>query len=146
MVRTPAQRVGCVALGVLALALLVGALLTRRWSFGLGGVVVLAALLVGVRSQPLRLAFPVGRAEQHAVVFTFDKFWGTLSVTVDGSPVVRDLRTVSGSLTKTYALDVGVGEVHHVRIDKHRAAVLAWLRPQPVRAYVDDRLVGAGVA
>lgn len=144
--RTRAELMGCVALGVLGLGLLVAALVTRRWGLGLGGLLVLASLVAGLRSRPLRLAFTVGRSEEHAVVFTFDKFWGTLSVTVDGRSVVRDLRTLSVSLTKTYAFDVGLDEVHHVRIDKHRAAALAGFRPQPVRAYVDDALVAEGVA
>ena len=146
MTRTRTQLVGSVVLVVLGLGLLVGALVARRWGFGVGGLVVLVAAVLGLRSRPLRLAFPVGHPETHAVVFSYDRFWGTLSVTVDGRSVVRALRTLSVSLTKTYAFDVGVDEVHHVRIDKHRAAVLAGFRPQPVRAYVDDVLVAEGVA
>ena len=38
------------------------------------------------------LAFMVGQRERHRVVFRFDKFWGNLSITVDGRPVVRDFR------------------------------------------------------
>lgn len=104
-------------------------------------VVLATALLVGwLMSRPMELALDVGHQEKHRVVFRFDKFWGNLSITVDGSPVVRDLRMFSVKLTKTYQFAVGTFELHRVRIEKDRSLVLAGLRAQRVRAYVDDVL------
>jgi len=80
------------------------------------------------------------------VVFRFDTFWGNLSITVDGRPVVQDLRLFSVELMKTYRFSVGAEELHEVRIEKDRHALLAGARPQPVRAYVDDVLTAEGVA
>lgn len=94
----------------------------------------------------MRLEFDVGHQEKHGVVFSFNKFWGNLSITVDGSPAVRDLRTFSVSLTKTSRLTIGDQEIHKVRIEKDRALLLAGARRQPVRAYVDDVLVAEGAA
>jgi hypothetical protein len=138
--------IGCLVLGVAEVALVTAALVTRRGDLVLAALLVLVGLVAAVRSRPMQLTFGVGHREQHAVVFSFDKFWGTLSVRVDGSPVVRDLRMFSVHLTKSYRFTVGAAEVHDVRIEKDRALVLAGVRPQPVRAYVDDMLVVEGVA
>lgn len=66
----------------------------------------------------MQLEFVVGQHEKDQVVFRFDKFWGNLSVTVDGRPAVRDLRMFSVKLTKTYRIMVGDPEVHEVRIER----------------------------
>ena len=47
---------------------------------------------------------------------------------------------------KTYEFAVGSTERHQVRIEKHRARVLAGSRPQPVYAYVDGLLTAEGIA
>lgn len=90
--------------------------------------------------------FSAGPEGAHPVVFRFNKFWGNLSITVHGRPVVRDLRMFSVKLTKTYTFPVGDTDQHVVRIDKDRAVFLAGARPQPVRAYVNDALVAEGSA
>jgi hypothetical protein len=103
--------------------------------------VMVTVLVVGwLRSRPVELAFDVGLHERHRVVFRFNPFLGYLAITVDGSPVVRDLPTFTGHLTKAYDFDVGSSELHRVRIEKRRSLVLAGVRVQPVRAYVDDVL------
>jgi hypothetical protein len=144
--RAPSQVVGCVALGVVGAALLAGAIATRRWDLGTAALIVAVGLVAALRSRPMRLAFEVGHQEKHSVVFTFDKFWGGLSVKVDGVPVVRDLRMFSVDLTKSYRFTVGTSEIHDVHIEKDRSRFLAGARAQPVRAYVDDLLVAEGVA
>lgn len=90
--------------------------------------------------------FEVGAAERHEVVFTFNKFWGNLTITVDGTSVVRTVSIVSLNLVKRYEFVVGTNEQHRVRIEKHRKLALAGFRPQPVYAYVDDQLVAQSVA
>ena len=94
----------------------------------------------------MELAFDVGREEAHHVMFRFNKFWGGLSISVDGRPMVRTLRMFSVNTTKTYRFSVGVAEVHQVQIDKIRAAVFAGFRRQQVNAYVDGVLVAEGAA
>lgn len=92
------------------------------------------------------MSFVVGTQEQHTVVFSFDKFWGRLTITVDGQSVVDTVRIVSLSTVKTWEFEVGVNERHMVRIDKHRAVLFAGFRPQPVYAYVDGLLVAQNSA
>ncbi|SKC36449.1 hypothetical protein SAMN06309945_0196 [Okibacterium fritillariae] len=88
----------------------------------------------------------VGVQEQHTVVFSFDKVWGRLSITVDGQSVVDTVRVVSLSRVATWEFPVGWNERHIVRIEKHRAAFFAGFRPQPVYAYVNGVLVAQNSA
>lgn len=92
------------------------------------------------------MTFVVGQQEQHTVVFSFDKFWGRLTITVDGQSVVDTVRLLSVNTVKTWEFEVGANERHTVRIDKHRAVLFAGFRPQPVYAYVDGVLVAQSVA
>jgi len=92
------------------------------------------------------MSFEVGDAERHEVLFSFNKFWGSLTITVDGADIVRTVRLASLDLVKQYDFVVGINEQHHVRIEKHRERILAGFRPQPVYAYVDGHLVAEDVA
>ncbi|WP_041840915.1 hypothetical protein [Actinoplanes friuliensis] len=94
----------------------------------------------------MKLTFDVGVNERHQVVFSFDKFWGALSIKVDGVNVVRTVRLASVDRVKAYDFVVGTQEQHHVRIEKHREVLFAGFRPQPVYAFVDGNLVAQGVA
>jgi len=92
------------------------------------------------------LVFDVGVQERHRVQFSFDKFWGNMSITVDGIKLTSELHLLSVSLVKKYEFVVGIHEKHNVRIEKHRKVLFAGFRDQPVYAYVDDQLVAQGVA
>lgn len=87
------------------------------------------------------MSFVVGVQEQHAVVFSFDKFWGRLTITVDGQSVVDTVRLGSLSTVQFWEFEVGVHERHTVRIEKHREVLFAGLRPQPVYGFIDGALV-----
>ena len=93
-----------------------------------------------------QLTFDVGAMERHRVVFSFDKFFGRLVITVDGVPVTDELRLISASLVKQYRFVVGMNERHEVLIEKHRKLLFAGFRPQLCRAFVDGRLVAEGNA
>ena len=97
--------------------------------------------LCSVSSGDMQLTFTVGQFEPHVVVFSWDQFWGRLTITVDGRSVVDTVRIFSLSRVKVYEFWVGTGERHHVRIEKHREVFFAGFRPQPVLAYVDGSLV-----
>jgi hypothetical protein len=92
------------------------------------------------------MSFEVGATERHQVVFSFNKFWGNLSITVDDTSIFRTIRVASLDLVKHYEFVVGTNEQHHVRIEKHRRRLFAGFRPQPVYAYVDNQLVAQSVA
>lgn len=94
----------------------------------------------------MELTFECGTTERHQIRFSFNKFWGGLSITVDGTDIVRQVRLVSVSLVKTYEFVVGHQERHAVKIEKHRKLLFAGFRPQRVLAYVDGQLVAEGVA
>lgn len=92
------------------------------------------------------MTFDVGVTERHQVVFSFSKFWGTLSIKVDGVNIVKTVRFASVELIKRYDFVVGTQEQHQVRIEKHRELLFAGLRPQPVYAFVDGQLVAQATA
>jgi hypothetical protein len=89
------------------------------------------------------LTFPVGIQERHVVSFSWDQFWGRLTITVDGQSVVDTVRMFSLHTVKTWEFEVGTRERHLVRVEKHRAAFFAGFRPQPVYAFVDGQLVAS---
>ena len=89
----------------------------------------------------MKFDFNVGTQEQHHVEFEFDQVLGNLQITVDGNSVVKDLRHFSLSLTKRYEFEVGVKEQHKVAIEKERKLLLAGLRPQKYRVFVDGKLI-----
>ena len=89
----------------------------------------------------MQMTFRVGHQEIHEVMFSFDKFWGRLLITVDGQSVVDTVQTFSFSRTKVWEFPVGHHERHLVRIEKHRQTFFAGFRPQPVLVYVDGVLV-----
>jgi hypothetical protein len=92
------------------------------------------------------MVFDVGVHERHQVVFSFNKFWGGLSIKVDGVNVISQVQLASVDLVKRFDFVVGVQEQHHVHIEKHRKVMFAGFRPQPVYAWVDGQPVAQGVA
>ena len=88
------------------------------------------------------IEFQVGTSEVHRVAFTYDKFWGSIKIYVDGQPVIQKTEVFSLSLTKTWDFQVGVMERHDVRIMKTRKLMFAGFRGQLVQAFVDGQLVG----
>ena len=89
----------------------------------------------------MQFSFMVGLSEQHRVDFSFDQFIGNLEIKVDGQPAIKDFRIASLKLTKRYDFIVGVNEKHDVAIEKRRKLVLAGLRPQQYRVFIDGQLV-----
>lgn len=94
----------------------------------------------------MRMTFELGESERHQVAFSFNKFWGSLAITVDGVSVVRTIRIASVGLVKRWDFVVGQQEQHQVRIEKHREQLFAGFRPQQVYAFVDDQLVAQAAA
>lgn len=90
----------------------------------------------------LDFSFPVGESERHTVHFSFDQFWGWLTINVDGQPVIRDWRVLSFSLTKEYRLTVGEKERHGVVIAQHRQLAFAGFRSQTCRVFIDGTPAG----
>ena len=89
----------------------------------------------------MQFSFEVGEHEKHTVSLDFNQMIGTMRITVDGRDVVNELRMFSLSLVKTYEFSVGVEERHAVKIEKHRKLLLAGLRNQKYRVFIDGQLV-----
>lgn len=89
----------------------------------------------------MKFSFDVGNKERHIIDFSFNQFWGNLSIHVDGRRIVSDFRTVSFHLTKAYEFNVGTNEVHVVRIEKIRKLVFAGFRKTNYKVYLDEDLV-----
>ena len=92
------------------------------------------------------MSFEVGVSERHGVVFSYDKFWGGLSIAVDGVNVVKTVQIASLGLVKRWDFVVGRQEQHLVHIELHRQRLFGGFRPQPVYAYVDGQPVAQAVA
>jgi hypothetical protein len=78
----------------------------------------------------MQFEFNVGTHEQHRVAFAFNQMVGDLKITVDGQPVVQDLRMFSLRLVKRYEFSVGQPEPYKVAIEKERKLLLAGFRKQ----------------
>ena len=114
----------------------------------------------------MKFSFEVGDAEKHEIDFSWNQLIGTLHIKVDGqlmekgitgmwSPVSWSASPVASSDEKWNVLDsgfevqlvdkwefeVGDAEKHEIRIEKERARLVAGLRPQKYRIFVDGRLI-----
>ena len=89
----------------------------------------------------MQFSFEVGFNEKHVVHLNYNQMVGLLSIFVDDREVIREQRTFSLSLVKRYEFVVGTGERHSVRIEKERKLLLAGVRPQKYRVYVDGKLL-----
>jgi len=90
----------------------------------------------------LDFEFEVGENERHNVVFQFDQLWGPLKISVDGKRVIRKLGMFSLRRTSGYEFSVGSSELHQVRIEKTRKALVGGFQAQECVAYVDGREMG----
>ena len=63
-----------------------------------------------------------------------------MRITVDGDPAVQRFEILGIPLTKEYRFRTGTAERHDVAIVKTRPLLVAWMRPQPVQAFVDGAL------
>ncbi|TVX96230.1 hypothetical protein [Cohnella terricola] len=88
----------------------------------------------------MKFSFDVGINEKHRVDFSFNQFWGNLSICVNGKKLIKDFIIISVSLTKTYNLEIGVEERHKVKIEKTRKLFFAGLRKTKYKVYIDGVL------
>ncbi|PAD74492.1 hypothetical protein [Paenibacillus campinasensis] len=88
----------------------------------------------------MKFSFEVGHEEKHTVEFEFNQFLGNLSIKVDGNDRIRDFRTLSFKLMKTYEFEVGNEEKHQVKIEKIRKLILAGFRKTKYKVYIDGIL------
>jgi hypothetical protein len=98
---------------------------------------------LGLPAQLMEFDFDVGTAELHRVHFRYDQTGGRVVISVDGLPVVDEVRLVSLTTKKSYRFTVGVQEQHQVHIQKARKVLLAGARPQTAKVWIDGRLIGA---
>lgn len=89
----------------------------------------------------MKFSFDVGQQERHRVDFSFNQFFGNLSIHVDGVAVRLDFRFLSLNLVKRYEFPVGQQERHHVVIEHERKLLFAGFRPQKYRVFVDGQPV-----
>jgi hypothetical protein len=90
----------------------------------------------------LDFEFEVGENERHNVAFQFDQLWGPLKISVDGKRVIRKLGMFSLRRTSGYEFSVGSSELHQVRIEKTRKALVGGFQAQECVAYVDGQEMG----
>lgn len=74
-------------------------------------------------------------------MFTFDQMRGWLTIRVHGKLLLKRFITFSFRLRSEFEFEVGERERHDVRIEKTRRLMFAFANPQPIRAFVDGRLV-----
>jgi hypothetical protein len=83
--------------------------------------------------------FDVGQAERHRVDFSFDRMWGKIKITVDGSLVDTDRLLLSFRLTRRFQFNVGQSEQHAVVIEKTRKPLFGGLLPSDYRVWIDGQ-------
>lgn len=89
----------------------------------------------------MKIAFDLGKAEKHYVVFSFNQIFGSIEIQVDGIQIINKTEFFSHQLVKTFMFDVGTKEIHSVRIVKERKLILAGFRKHKYRIFVDEELV-----
>ncbi len=113
----------------------------------------------------MKFSFEVGAREKHQIDFSWGQLIGNLRVKVDGELIKKDMTLwspvswtgspLASSVEKWNVLDsgfevqlvdkwefeVGDEERHEIRIEKERARLVAGLRPQKYRVFVDGRLI-----
>jgi hypothetical protein len=112
----------------------------------------------------MKIEFVVGQTEKHDVQFKWGQLFGTSGVQVDGKRVLRGQaiilheleilsqkykyfyeifkqREIPWQQIRSWDLEVGESEKHHVRIEKERPPLLAGIRAHKFRVYVDGELV-----
>ena len=90
------------------------------------------------------MKFPVGTNEVHWVSFEYNPFWATIKILVDGQRIPAKSHSFSWAMSTPWEFDVGVQEIHHVRIVKTRKVLLSGIRSQKLEAYVDGKLIAVG--
>ena len=87
----------------------------------------------------MKFTVEIGEKEKQVIYFSFNKFWGNIKISVNGKTIIRDLRMFSFDLVKPYEFKVGDKEIHNVRIEKIRPLVLAAMRSNDYKVYVDGK-------
>jgi len=85
----------------------------------------------------MKFTVKIGENEKQEIFFSFNKFWGNLKISVNGKTIIRDIRIFSVDLVKPYEFKVGEKEIHNIRIEKIRPLLLAGLRTNDYKVYVD---------
>jgi hypothetical protein len=93
----------------------------------------------------MRFVVEVGNAEKTKIEFSRNWYTGTMSTIANGVQVAQqdalDPSThFSFKTLRRYVFTVGELEKHHVVIEKERPLLLAGLRPQTYRIFVDGVL------
>lgn len=88
----------------------------------------------------LKFDFKLGELETHHIEFYFNQFWGNLYIKVDGRNIMKTIRVLSFSLTKSYEFDVGIEEIHQIKIENIRKLIFAGFREYVGKIYIDGNL------
>ena len=104
-------------------------------------VVLMVVIYFVTRKRNADFTFTVGQNERHEIRYWRSNWSGRMRITVDGDPTVRKFEFLGFPLTKKYGFRTGTTECHDVTIVKTRPLFVAWMRSQPVQAFVDGALV-----
>ena len=84
----------------------------------------------------MKFTLEVGEEEKHTVEFDFNQLAGTLLITVDDKPVLKNRRVINEPVQETYELIVGEKQKNSVRIEKRRKQLLG----HRSRVWINNRL------
>ena len=88
----------------------------------------------------MKFTVEIGSQEKQVIGYSFNKFWGNVTITVNGKKIKSDFRMFSASLSSIYEFQVGFRERHTIKIEKVRPLVMAGFRSNSYKVYVDDIL------
>ena len=104
-------------------------------------VVLMVAIYFVTRMRNADFTFTVGHNEQHEIRYWRSNWSGRMRINVDGIATIRKWEVLGFPLAKTYKFRTGQSECHDVMIVKTRPLLVAWMRSQPVQAFVDGTIV-----
>lgn len=88
----------------------------------------------------LKFNFQVGNTEIHDIEFFFNQFWGHVFIKVDGVDIHKTIKVIALTLTFEYEFNVGVDEIHTIKIEQIRKLFFAGFREYLAKVYVDGAL------
>jgi len=92
----------------------------------------------------MQFTFSVGENERHTVDYNFNKFWGGLTIKVDGEEIVKSFQAFKSSFKPEqmpFKFDVGDKEKHSVEIKTIMPLFFAGFRPCKYEVSVDGKVV-----
>lgn len=89
----------------------------------------------------MKFSIDIGKNEKHSISYSFNKFWGNVSIKVNDKKIISDFRMFSTSLTNSYEFEIGIAEKHKIKIEKIRPLAFAGFRTNRYLVFLDGKFL-----